>query len=123
LTQASEHLPYWLAKPPRVRAEILLQVASLLEKNRVKLIAAMVMDGGKRALEADVEVSEAVDFARYYASQATELEDNLDPRGVTVVTPPWNFPLAIPLGGALAALVAGNTVILKPAPETPLVAY
>jgi RHH-type transcriptional regulator, proline utilization regulon repressor / proline dehydrogenase / delta 1-pyrroline-5-carboxylate dehydrogenase len=123
LTQANDYLPYWLAKPPRARAEILLQLAYLLEKNRAKLTAAMVLDGGKRVVEADVEVSEAVDFARYYAKQALELEDNLDPRGVTVVTPPWNFPLAIPLGGVLAALVAGNTVIFKPAPETPLVAY
>lgn len=120
---ASEQSPYWLAQSPEQRAQLLLRIADLLEKNRGVLVAAMVLDAAKRVQEADVEVSEAVDFARYYAGQALLLEDNLDPRGVTVVTPPWNFPLAIPLGGALAALVAGNTVILKPAPETPLVAF
>ncbi len=123
ITTASEYAPYFLATKTRRRAELLENVAELLEKNRARLTAAMVLDAGKRVQEADIEVSEAVDFARYYARRALELEDNLDPRGVTVVTPPWNFPLAIPLGGVLAALVAGNTVILKPAPETPLVAY
>jgi RHH-type proline utilization regulon transcriptional repressor/proline dehydrogenase/delta 1-pyrroline-5-carboxylate dehydrogenase len=120
---ASEHSPYWLAKSPKERAQLLLSVADLLEKRRAVLVSAMVLDAGKRVEEADIEVSEAVDFARYYARKTLELEDNLDPRGVSVVTPPWNFPLAIPLGGALAALAAGNTVILKPAPETPLVAF
>lgn len=120
---ASEHSAYWLARRTKERAQILMNVADLLETHRGALVAAMVLDAGKRVQEADIEVSEAVDFARYYARQALELEENLDPRGVTVVTPPWNFPLAIPLGGALAALVAGNTVILKPAPETPLVTY
>lgn len=123
LTQATEQLPYWLAREPKERAELLLKVAETLEKHRGRLIAAMVLDGGKRISEADIEISEAVDFANYYARQALELEEILDPRGVTVVTPPWNFPLAIPLGGVLGALVAGNTVILKPAPETPYVAY
>lgn len=123
ISTASEHSPYWLAKSQTERAELLFRVAELLEKRRGALVSAMVLDAGKRVEEADVEVSEAVDFARYYARAALELEDNLGPRGVTVVTPPWNFPLAIPLGGALAALVAGNTVILKPAPETPLVAF
>ena len=123
IVTASEQAAYWLARKTEERAQLLMKVADLLEKSRAALVAAMVLDAGKRVQEADVEVSEAVDFARYYARQALELEDNLDPRGVVVVTPPWNFPLAIPLGGALAALVAGNTVILKPAPETPLVAY
>ena len=84
----------------------------------------LVLDAGKRALEADVEVSEAIDFAEYYARQHARLRERftLEPKGVVVVTPPWNFPLSIALGSALAALVAGNVVLLKPPPETPLVA-
>jgi RHH-type proline utilization regulon transcriptional repressor/proline dehydrogenase/delta 1-pyrroline-5-carboxylate dehydrogenase len=83
----------------------------------------MVHEAGKPWAEADTEVSEAVDFARYYGDRAPELEDQpgvrFEPRGVIVVVPPWNFPVAIPAGGVLAALAAGNAVILKPAPETP----
>ncbi len=123
ISNATNYAPYLLARKPKERALLLLRVAELLERDRGKLIAAMVLDAGKRVQEADIEVSEAVDFAHYYARAALEIEDNLDPRGVTVVTPPWNFPLAIPLGGALAALAAGNPVIVKPAPETPLVAF
>src|SRR5262249_36458577 len=74
----------------------------------------------KAVTEADAEVSEAVDFARYYARTVREIDEladcRMEPCGVVVVTPPWNFPLSIPAGGVLAALAAGNTVILKPAP-------
>ncbi len=110
---------------PEVRAEWLFRVASELRKQRGELISAMVLDGGKRAEEADPEVSEAIDFAEYYARTFLDLSERCDtsPKGTVLVTPPWNFPLAIPLGGVLAALVTGNAVILKPAPETPLVAY
>lgn len=109
----------------RIRALMLERVADELEKSRLELIALMVQDAGKRAQEADIEVSEAIDFARYYAQSFLDHEERLQlaPRGLCVITPPFNFPLAIPLGGALAALVAGNPVILKPAPETPLVAW
>lgn len=103
--------------------------AAALMGARGELIAIMVLDAGKRVVEADTEVSEAIDFARYYAECFADLEGEakragarLSPRGPVVVTPPWNFPLAIPLGGVFAALCAGNPVILKPALETPLVA-
>jgi len=124
LSTATEALPRWSQTEPKERALILERAAIELEKDRLRLIALMVKDAGKRVEEADIEVSEAVDFARYYARSLLELDERyeLTARGVTVVTPPWNFPLAIPLGGCLAALAAGNTVILKPAPETPLVA-
>lgn len=124
LTVAASTLPLWSKTPARIRALILDRAADELEKDRLKLIALMVKDAGKRVEEADIEVSEAVDFARYYARQVLELDERYEirGRGVTVVTPPWNFPLAIPMGGCLAALAAGNPVILKPAPETPLVA-
>lgn len=124
LDAAARALPLWSKTPARVRALAIDRVADELEKDRAQLVAAMVMDAGKRIEEADIEVSEAVDFARYYARSLLELDGRyeLQPRGVTVVTPPWNFPLAIPLGSCLGALAVGNSVILKPAPETPLVA-
>ena len=106
---------YWLSR-----------AAHALRAARGELIALMVLDAGKRAEEADIEVSEAVDFAEYYLRCQRELTADARvraaARGVVVVTPPWNFPLAIAVGGVLAALVAGNVVILKPALETPLVA-
>ncbi len=115
----------WGARSAAERVAILRRVARELRMARAELISAMVLDGGKRAEEADVEVSEAIDFAEYYAASFEEHSEEylLAPKGVVVVTPPWNFPLAIPLSGVLAALVAGNAVLLKPAPETVLVAY
>jgi RHH-type proline utilization regulon transcriptional repressor/proline dehydrogenase/delta 1-pyrroline-5-carboxylate dehydrogenase len=115
----------WGARPASERVAILRNVAAELRRARAELISAMVLDGGKRAEEADAEVSEAVDFAEYYATSFEEHAARyvLAPKGVVVVTPPWNFPLAIPLSGTLAGLVAGNAVLLKPAPETVLVAY
>jgi RHH-type proline utilization regulon transcriptional repressor/proline dehydrogenase/delta 1-pyrroline-5-carboxylate dehydrogenase len=108
------------------RAHLLRRVAEGLRKARAELIAAMLMDAGKRVQEADAEISEAVDFAEYYRANHLRMEREeaveLSARGVVVVTPPWNFPLAIPAGGVLAALMAGNRVILKPALETPYVA-
>ncbi len=108
------------------RAELLFAAAEALAHARGELIAASVMDGGKNVEEADVEVSEAIDFANYYAHCAIDAQrrakGKLVGRGLTVVVPPWNFPLAIPLGGVFAALAMGNAVILKPARETALIA-
>lgn len=100
-------------------------VAMVLRRRRATLIAAMLLDAGKRASEADAEVSEAIDFAEYYWRQAEELGRDgrvlSRPKGVVVVTSPWNFPLAIPLSGVLAGLLAGDPVIFKPALETAFV--
>jgi RHH-type transcriptional regulator, proline utilization regulon repressor / proline dehydrogenase / delta 1-pyrroline-5-carboxylate dehydrogenase len=108
------------------RAALLQRVAQGLRRGRGELIAVMLLDAGKRADQADAEVSEAIDFAEYYAANflehAQRPELALTPKGVVLVTPPWNFPLAIPASGTLAALMAGNAVILKPALETVLVA-
>lgn len=86
-----------------------------------------MLDGGKTVIEADAEVSEAVDFVEFYASIAEELFPDsrwiAKPLGLNVVVSPWNFPIAIPCGGMAAALAAGNTVILKPASDTALPAY
>lgn len=115
----------WAATPPERRAAILRAAAVALEQARGDLVATMVHEASKTVAEADPEVSEAVDFARYYADRADELADGSvpgavhRPSGVTVVTPPWNFPVAIPVGSVLASLAAGSPVLVKPAPATP----
>lgn len=116
----------WRESGFEARAALLVKVAAMLASRRGDAIAAMVADAGKSVMEADTEVSEAIDFADYYArSFSDEWFDgsSFEPFGTVLVTPPWNFPFAIPCGGVLAALAAGNTVILKPAPETVLTAW
>ncbi|MCT1476814.1 proline dehydrogenase family protein [Microbacterium sp. p3-SID336] len=111
----------WGARPAAERSEVLLRAAAALESRRAELIEVAAAETGKVFAEADVEVSEAVDFARYYAATCRELDAISGavfvPARVTVVAPPWNFPLAIPAGGVLAALAAGSGVVLKPAPQ------
>jgi RHH-type proline utilization regulon transcriptional repressor/proline dehydrogenase/delta 1-pyrroline-5-carboxylate dehydrogenase len=113
----------WARTPATERRATLRAVADALAARRGELITAMLHEGGKTIGEADPEVSELVDFARYYADRALDLERvdgaTFTPHRVVLVVPPWNFPVAIPGGGALAALAAGAAAILKPAPETP----
>ena len=101
------------------RYNYLAEVAVVLEKNRQYLIEVAMSEAGKTFDQIDTEVSEAIDFANYYATQALRLDAlpgaKAVPRSVTLVTPPWNFPIAIPAGGVLAALAAGSAVVLKPA--------
>jgi RHH-type proline utilization regulon transcriptional repressor/proline dehydrogenase/delta 1-pyrroline-5-carboxylate dehydrogenase len=118
----------WRALPVAQRAALLRAAADLLAARRGRAIGVMAYDAGKTVVESDVEVSEAVDYARYYALEAERLGRlapgrRFVPHGVVVVAPPWNFPLAIPAGGVLASLAAGSAVILKPAPETVLTAW
>jgi len=113
------------------RAAMLRRAAVVFAQQRGETIGAMLLDAGKNITEADTEISEAIDFASYYADSLTKSElamgwidgTTWTPRGVVVVTPPWNFPYAIPAGGVMAALAAGNAVILKPARETVLTAW
>ena len=109
------------------RASLLRKAAASLAKSRGDIVATMVLDGGKAVFEGDVEVSEAIDFANYYAdgfsNPAWMDGTTFEPLGTVVVTPPWNFPFAIPCGGVLAALMAGNTVILKSASATTLTGW
>jgi RHH-type proline utilization regulon transcriptional repressor/proline dehydrogenase/delta 1-pyrroline-5-carboxylate dehydrogenase len=127
LSVARAAQPEWTARG--VERERLLDACAVeLGRRRGELIGAMMLDGAKTVAEADVEVSEAVDFARYYARTLREVAEDvadcrMEPLGVVVVTPPWNFPLSIPAGGVLAALAAGNAVVLKPAPEAVLVGW
>jgi RHH-type proline utilization regulon transcriptional repressor/proline dehydrogenase/delta 1-pyrroline-5-carboxylate dehydrogenase len=103
------------------RAEILHAAGDALERRRGDLLEVMGSEAGKVLEQGDPEVSEAIDFAHYYAERGRELEQvdgaAFAPVGLTVVTPPWNFPVAIPAGSTLAALAAGSPVILKPAPQ------
>jgi len=111
--------PAWEARGDEARAAVLRRCGDLLAAHRFETIALMREDGKKAVAEADAEVSEAIDFARYYAETAAVTRGvKARALGVVVVTPPWNFPFAIPCGGVLAALVVGNCVILKPARET-----
>ncbi|MFN8099032.1 MAG: bifunctional proline dehydrogenase/L-glutamate gamma-semialdehyde dehydrogenase [Dermatophilaceae bacterium] len=106
----------WAATPPADRAALLHAVADRMEADRFATLALMADEAGKTAREGDPEVSEAIDFARYYATAT--LPAGTGPVGSVLVASPWNFPYAIPGGGVFAALMAGNTVVLKPAPET-----
>lgn len=114
----------WAARPLTERRRILTQVADVMAAHRGETLATMAREAGKTVLEGDPEVSEACDFARYYGSGTRMIEAlaadgiSFEPLGTVVVASPWNFPYAIPAGGVLAALAAGNAVILKPAPET-----
>jgi len=122
ITSASSAGHAWDARSGAERAAVLRRVAVELERRRADLLEVMAAECGKTIGEGDPEVSEAIDFANYYASRAEALDD-IDgavakPVGVTVVTPPWNFPLAIPAGSTLAALAAGSAVITKPAGQS-----
>ncbi len=117
----------WSSTTPADRAELVNRVGDVVARRRGELLAAMAHDTGKTMLEGDPEISEAIDFARYYARCLDDFS-RLSARGITsrpvgtvVIAPPWNFPFAIALGGVLAAAAAGNTVILKPAPQAVLI--
>lgn len=109
----------WAALGGAARAGILRAAATSLAARRADLIEVAAAETGKTLAEGDVEVSEAIDFATFYAHLAEELETvdgaTFVPERLTVVTPPWNFPVAIPAGSTLAALAAGSSVVVKPA--------
>ncbi|WJI24788.1 L-glutamate gamma-semialdehyde dehydrogenase [Thermosynechococcus sp. QKsg1] len=125
----------WQQTPVAERAILLRRAADLLEAQRHELVAWMCYEVGKVVAEGDAEVSEAVDFCRYYADEMERLSSGYDRnfpgetnhyhyqgRGIAVVISPWNFPLAIPTGMTVAALVTGNCTILKPADPAAVVA-
>jgi RHH-type proline utilization regulon transcriptional repressor/proline dehydrogenase/delta 1-pyrroline-5-carboxylate dehydrogenase len=127
LCHAKKEEEKWAETPVIERAKLLSNVAKGLRQKRKDLIGAMMRDGAKSILEADPEVSEAIDFAEYYLRSMQEFNRHADitwkPKGTIVVTPPWNFPVSIPAGGILAALAMGNCVLFKPAPEAALCGY
>jgi len=136
ITRAHAAFPGWSTTPVDERAACLERLADLLEKHRDELMAICVQEAFKTIADAIGEVREAADFCRYYAQQARlnlhpiELPGptgerntlHIEGRGVWATIAPWNFPLAIFLGQTVAALVTGNTVVAKPAPQTPRIA-
>jgi RHH-type proline utilization regulon transcriptional repressor/proline dehydrogenase/delta 1-pyrroline-5-carboxylate dehydrogenase len=132
---AKAAFPGWKNTPAKQRADILRKAGDLMEKRRAELSAWIVLEVGKPVKEADAEVSEAIDFCRYYAAEMERLDAgyNYDvagetnryiyqPRGIAIVISPWNFPLAIATGMTVAALVAGNCTLLKPAETSSVIA-
>ncbi|MCU1227737.1 MAG: pruA [Acidobacteria bacterium] len=127
----------WKRAPIEQRAGLLLKAAELLRQRKHEFSAVMIYEVGKTWVEADADTAEAIDFLEFYAREAyryageqpitkIESEDNdlvYLPLGVGAVIPPWNFPLAIMAGMTTAAVVAGNTVVLKPASDSPWIAY
>ncbi|MCP4848820.1 MAG: bifunctional proline dehydrogenase/L-glutamate gamma-semialdehyde dehydrogenase [Verrucomicrobiaceae bacterium] len=109
----------WMAAGAATRAEILRACGDQIASTRFECITLLCEEGKKAILEADTEISEAIDFCRYYAETGMEPQGvHSEPLGTVVVTPPWNFPFAIPCGGVVGALMAGNAVILKPASKS-----
>ncbi len=130
---AAAAFPAWRDMGADARAEVLVGAAQILRSRRLELAALQVRECAKPWGEADGDVCEAIDFLEYYAREAVRLEQGPDllqvpgerntmryePRGVCVVIAPWNFPRAIPTGMTSAALAAGNSVVLKPAEQSP----
>jgi RHH-type transcriptional regulator, proline utilization regulon repressor / proline dehydrogenase / delta 1-pyrroline-5-carboxylate dehydrogenase len=121
LETAEAVTPAWANTTLEQRVAYLLTTAQLLRERRAEISSIMMIETGKHLMEADVEISEAIDFCEYYARNAQSWEAEKSLRlaaiGPVLITSPWNFPCAIPLGGIVAALVTGNPVIFKPAPE------
>lgn len=126
---------HWRAIAPEFRADYLSRVASVLRRRRFELAAWEVYESAKQWREADADVAEAIDFCEYYAREMRCLgqprhrdipgevnEQIYEPRGVAIVIAPWNFPLAILTGMTAAALVTGNTVVMKPAEQSSVIA-
>lgn len=136
IARANDAFPAWRDFDPIKRAEVLTRVASKMRSRRDELSAIVSKEARKIWPEADADVCEAIDFCEYYARHAVQIFtrtrlgkfigelDELwyQPKGVAVVISPWNFPLAICCGMTVAALVTGNTVVLKPAEQTPGIA-
>ncbi|HEY0247390.1 MAG TPA: bifunctional proline dehydrogenase/L-glutamate gamma-semialdehyde dehydrogenase [Gryllotalpicola sp.] len=121
ISGAVEAAPAWGGRGGAERAELLHRAGDALASARAELAEVMAAEAAKTIDQADPEISEAIDFAHYYAELARELDAvdgaRFEPARLTVVTPPWNFPVSIPVGSTLAALAAGSAVLLKPAPE------
>ncbi|HVP00811.1 MAG TPA: L-glutamate gamma-semialdehyde dehydrogenase [Bryobacteraceae bacterium] len=136
IEDAHAYFSEWSRVPVERRVDMVVKAASIIRKNKMDFDAWLVLEAGKTWPEADADVSEAIDFAEYYARQmekfaspepTVQMPGERDemiyiPLGAGIIIPPWNFPLAIMCGMTLAALVAGNTVVIKPSSETPTIA-
>ena len=133
---ASAAFPAWSKTAVETRVDLLLKVSRLIQERKFELCAWLTFEVGKNWAEADADVGECIDFMEFYAREALRLdgattpiqfpgERNLlryVPLGVGAVIPPWNFPFAIMAGMTAAAIVTGNTVVLKPSPDAPTIA-
>jgi len=133
---AYAYFPVWSQVPAAERAGFLFRTAEIIRERKYEFDAWLVLEAGKTWAEAEADVSEAIDFCEYYARHALKLahpepivqlsgeRDEMVylPLGVGIVIPPWNFPLAILVGMTAAALVTGNTVVVKPSSDTPTIA-
>jgi 1-pyrroline-5-carboxylate dehydrogenase len=133
---AMQAFPVWSSQSVESRADLLLRVAAAIRSRKMEFSAWLVIEVGKNWAEADADTAETIDFLEFYAREALRLakaetpiqypgEENelvYLPLGVGVVIPPWNFPLAIMAGMTAAAIVVGNTVVLKPSPLAPTIA-
>jgi RHH-type proline utilization regulon transcriptional repressor/proline dehydrogenase/delta 1-pyrroline-5-carboxylate dehydrogenase len=135
LAVAKRAFPAWRDTPAEQRAALLTRAAAILRRRRFELAAWQILECAKQWREADADLAEGIDFCEYYAHEMLRMsqprlrnvpgEDNsyfYEPRGVSVVIAPWNFPLAILCGMTAAALVTGNTVLMKPAEQSSVVA-
>ena len=134
---ADETFNTWKKVKPEIRADVLFKAAAIMRRRKFEFSALLSKEAGKTWVEADVEAAEAIDFLEYYGRQMLRLKDGQPvesrpgeynrydyiPLGVAVVISPWNFPFAIMAGTTVANVVSGNTVLLKPASTTPIVAY
>jgi 1-pyrroline-5-carboxylate dehydrogenase len=135
LETATKAFETWSRTAPEARARIMLRAAAIMRRRKFEMLAWEVYEGGKPWAEADAQVAEAVDFLEYYAREMLRLKDGVEiyavpgeesryfyqPMGVGVVIAPWNFPTAILTGMSSAALVTGNTVIMKPSEFTSVI--
>ena len=132
---AKAAFPGWKRTPAKERARIIRKAGELMEQRRAELCAWMVLETGKAIGQSDPEISEAIDFCHYYADEMERLEQGVhydvpgetnryhyQPRGISLIISPWNFPLAIPTGMTVASLVAGNCTLLKPAETSSVIA-
>ncbi|HML17385.1 MAG TPA: L-glutamate gamma-semialdehyde dehydrogenase [Bryobacteraceae bacterium] len=136
IEDASAFFPEWSRTPAAHRVELAARVAEIIRERKLEFDAWLVAEAGKTWPEADADVSEAIDFCEYYArqmqklarpSELVQLPGERDEMvylqlGAGVIIPPWNFPLAIMTGMSVAALVTGNTIVIKPSSETPTIA-
>ena len=132
LETATTTFESWSRTAPEARARILLRASAIIKRRRFELLAWEAHEGGKTWAEADAEVAEAIDFMEYYSREMLRLKDGVEiysvpgeesryfyqPMGVGVIIAPWNFPVAILMGMSSAAIVAGNTIVMKPSEFT-----
>ena len=136
MQSAVEAFKTWKKVKAEVRSDVLFKAATIIRRRKHEFSALLTKEAGKPWREADADTAEAIDFLEYYGRQMLELKDgvpvnsrpnefnryNYIPLGVGIIISPWNFPLAIMAGTTVAAIVSGNTVLLKPASTTPVVA-